>query len=102
MRTDSSSDDEIKGLYNCSYFRLDYNSGRIGRCFCEKFLFLIFIINNYRCYGIVSIFIGISVYNSQKEYHPPLSYNLNVDINNNRVINNRVDLSSESLKRNNT
>jgi len=48
--------------------------------------------------GIVSIFIGISVYNSQKEYHPPLSYNLNVDINNNnRVINNRVDLSSESL-----
>ena len=52
--------------------------------------------------GIVSIFIGISVYNSQKEYHPPLSYNLNVDINNYRVINNRVDLSSESLKRNNT
>ena len=51
MRTDSSSDDEIKGLYNCSYFRLDYNSGRIGRCFCEKFLFLVFIINNYRCYG---------------------------------------------------
>jgi hypothetical protein len=70
--------------------------------FAKNFYFLSLLLIIIDAIKIVSIFIGISVYNSQKEYHPPLSYNLNVDINNNRVINNRVDLSSESLKRNNT
>ena len=51
--------------------------------------------------SIVSIFIGIDVYNSQKEYYPSLPYKLNVNINNNRIVNNRVDLSSENLKRQN-
>ena len=52
--------------------------------------------------GIVSIFIGLTVYNSQKEYYPPESEEVNVNINNNnRMMNNRVDLSTENLKRQN-
>ena len=51
--------------------------------------------------GIVSIFFGITIYNSQKEYCPPPSNEMNVNINNNRMLNNRADLSTENLKRQN-
>ena len=49
--------------------------------------------------GIISIFFGIMIYNSQKGYNP--TDDINVNINNRMPINNRVDLSTENLKRQN-
>ena len=50
--------------------------------------------------GIISIFFGIMIYNSQKGYNPAAD-DINVNINNRMPINNRVDLSTENLKRQN-
>lgn len=97
------SDEEIRGLYNCAYFRMDYNiiTEELEDVIAKKLYFMSLLLIIIDVVGIVSIFIGITVYNSQKEYYPPSADNLNVNINNNRVINNRVDLSTENLKRQN-
>jgi hypothetical protein len=97
------SDEEIRGLYNCAYFRMDYNiiTEELEDVIAKKLYFMSLLLIIIDAVGIVSIFIGITVYNSQKEYYPPSADNLNVNINNNRVINNRVDLSTENLKRQN-
>ena len=92
-----------KSLYNCSFFKRDYNilvnelDGRITKKLYYVSLLLIII----DAAGIVSIFFGITIYNSQKEYYPPNTENMDVNINNNRMMNNRVDMSTENLKRNN-
>ena len=97
------SDEEIRGLYNCAYFRMDYNiiTEELEDVIAKKLYFMSLLLIIIDVVGIVSIFIGITVYNSQKEYYPPSADNFNVNINNNRVINNRVDLSTENLKRQN-
>ena len=51
--------------------------------------------------GIISIFFGITVYNSQKEYYPPQADANIANVHNNRNLNNRADLSTENLKRQN-
>ena len=92
-----------KSLYNCSFFKRDYNilvnelDGRITKKLYYVSLLLIII----DAAGIVSIFFGITIYNSQKEYYPQNTENMDVNINNNRMMNNRVDMSTENLKRNN-
>ena len=92
-----------KSLYNCSFFKRDYNilvnelDGRITKKLYYVSLLLIII----DAAGIVSIFFGITIYNSQKEYYPQNTENMDVNINNNRMMNNRADMSTENLKRNN-
>ena len=92
-----------KSLYNCSFFKIDYNilvgelDGRIKKKLYYVSLLLIII----DVVGIVSIFFGITIYNSQKEYYPPYTNNMDVNINNIRMMNNRVDISTENLKKQN-
>jgi hypothetical protein len=103
MIGDSTNVNDIREFYNCSYFRMDYNIiiEELEDVIAKKMYFMSLLIIIIDAVGIVSIFIGITVYNSQKEYYPPSADNLNVNINNNRMINNRVDLSTENLKRQN-
>lgn len=93
---------ELKKEYNCSFFKMDYKilADELSDTIAKKlyFISLLFIIVDAA--GIVSIFFGITIYNSQKSYYPPHEINVNVD---NRIPNNnnRVDLSTENLKRQN-
>ena len=93
---------ELKKEYNCSFFEMDYKilADELSETIAKKlyFISLLFIIVDVA--GIVSIFFGITIYNSQKSYYPPHEINVNV---NNRIPNNnnRVDLSTENLKRQN-
>ena len=92
-----------KSLYNCTFFKRDYNiligdlDGRIKKMLYYLSLTIIII----DVAGIVSIFFGITVYNNNKNYYPPYTENMDVNINNKRAMNNRVDMSTENLKRNN-
>lgn len=87
--------------YNCSFFKMDYQIivGELEDTITKRFYFisLIFIIVDVA--GIISIFFGITVYNSQKGYLPPSENE--VKVNNNKYPNNRIDLSTENLKRQN-
>jgi len=93
---------EIKNQYNCSFFEMDYKifADELSDTIAKKlyFISLLFIIVDAA--AIVSIFFGITIYNSQKSYYPPNEINVNID---NRMANNnnRVDLSTENLKRQN-
>jgi hypothetical protein len=93
---------EIKNQYNCSFFERDYKifADELKDTIAQKlyFISLLFIIVDAA--AIVSIFFGITIYNSQKSYYPPNEINVNID---NRMANNnnRVDLSTENLKRQN-
>ena len=93
---------EIKNQYNCSFFEMDYKifADELSDTIAKKlyFISLLFIIVDAA--AIVSIFFGITIYNSQKSYYPPNEINVNID---NRLANNnnRVDLSTENLKRQN-
>ena len=93
---------EIKNQYNCSFFERDYKifADELSDTIAKKlyFISLLFIIVDAA--AIVSIFFGITIYNSQKSYYPPNEINVNID---NRLANNnnRVDLSTENLKRQN-
>ena len=84
--------------YNCSFFKMDYiiMVDELSDTISKKLYFssLLFIILDVA--GIISIFLGITVYNSQKDYSPPDSKDVNV---NNRMQNNRIDLSTENLKK---
>ena len=86
--------------YNCSFFKMDYiiMVDVLNNTISKKlyFLSLLFIILDVA--GIISIFLGITVYNSQKDYSPPDSKDVNV---NNRMQNNRIDLSTENLRKQN-
>jgi len=92
-----------KSLYNCSFFKMDYNIlvGELGGRINKKLYYVSLLLIIIDAAGIVSIFFGITIYNSQKEYYPPNTENMDVNINNNRMMNNRVDMSTENLKRNN-
>ena len=105
MRENSSFNPEvnIREFYNCEYFKLDYNiiTEELKDTIAKKLYFMSLLLIIIDVAGIVSIFFGITVYNSQKEYCPPPSNEMNVNINNNRMLNNRADLSTENLKRQN-
>ena len=94
--------DDIKDKFNCSFFEKDYKFIVYSlRETVPKKLFyisLLYIITDVA--GIISIFFGIMIYNSQKGYNPAAD-DINVNINNRMPINNRVDLSTENLKRQN-
>ena len=92
-----------KSLYNCSFFKMDYNIlvGELDDRISKKLYYVSLLLIIIDAAGIVSIFFGITIYNSQKEYYPPNTENMDVNINNNRMMNNRVDMSTENLKRNN-
>ena len=94
--------DDIKDKFNCSFFEKDYKFIVYSlRETVPKKLFyisLLYIIADVA--GIISIFFGIMIYNSQKGYNPAAD-DINVNINNRMPINNRVDLSTENLKRQN-
>ena len=93
--------DDIKDKFNCNFFEKDYKFIVYAlRETVPKKLFyisLLYIIADVA--GIISIFFGIMIYNSQKGYNP--ADDINVNINNRMPINNRVDLSTENLKRQN-
>ena len=95
--------DLLKDRFNCKYLALDYKiiTEELKDTIAKKFYFMSLLLIIIDVIGIISIFIGITVYNSQKEYYPPMSDEINVNINNNRMQNNRVDLSTENLKRQN-
>ena len=96
------NESELKNEYNCSFFEMDYKilADELSDTIAKKlyFISLLFIIVDAA--AIVSIFFGITIYNSQKSYYPPKEINVNID---NRIPNNnnRVDLSTENLKRQN-
>ena len=48
----------------------------------------------------MSIFFGILVYNDKKECYPTKSQEINIR-NNNPMMNNRIDISTENLKKQN-
>ena len=94
----------LKENFSCEYFRLDYKiiTDELKDTIPKKFYCMSLILIIIDVIGIISIFFGITVYNSQKEYYHPESDEINVNINNNnRMLNNRVDLSTENLKRQN-
>ena len=80
---------------------MDYNilTEELRDTIAKKLYFVSLIIIIIDAAGIIAIFFGIGIYNSQKEYYPPSSNDVN--INNNRMMNNRIDLSSENLKKQN-
>ena len=98
---DNASDNDLKNKSNCTFFEEDFKIIVYGlKETVSKKLFyvsLLYIIADV--VGIVSIFLGITIYNSQKGYNPP--NDINVNINNRMPINNRIDLSTENLKRQN-
>ena len=98
---DNADDNDLKNKSNCTFFEEDFKIIVYGlKETVSKKLFyvsLLYIIADVVC--IVSIFLGISIYNSQKGYNPP--NDINVNINNRMPINNRIDLSTENLKRQN-
>ena len=94
----------LRKHFNCAYFALDYKiiTDELKDTVAKKLYCMSLLLIIIDVIGVVSIFIGITVYNSQKEYYPPESEEVNVNINNNnRMMNNRVDLSTENLKRQN-
>ena len=94
----------LRKHFNCSYFALDYKiiTDELKDTVAKKLYCMSLLLIIIDVIGIISIFIGITVYNSQKKYYPPESEEVNVNINNNnRMMNNRVDLSTENLKRQN-
>ena len=95
------NDNDLKNKSNCTFFEEDFKIIVYGlKETVSKKLFyvsLLYIIADV--VGIVSIFLGITIYNSQKGYNPP--NDINVNINNRMPINNRIDLSTENLKRQN-
>jgi len=92
------NNEDLSSLYNCSFLKMDYKilANELKDSISKKlyFISLLFIIVDIA--GIVSIFFGITIYNSQKAYYPPTEVNVNV---NNRIPNNRADLSTENLKK---
>ena len=98
---DNADDNDLKNKSNCTFFEEDFKIIVYGlKETVSKKLFyvsLLYIIADV--VGIVSIFLGITIYNSQKGYNPP--NDINVNINNRMPINNRIDLSTENLKRQN-
>ena len=98
---DNANDNDLKNKSNCTFFEEDFKIIVYGlKETVSKKLFyvsLLYIIADV--VGIVSIFLGITIYNSQKGYNPP--NDINVNINNRMPINNRIDLSTENLKRQN-
>ena len=98
---DHANDNDLKNKSNCTFFEEDFKIIVYGlKETVSKKLFyvsLLYIIADV--VGIVSIFLGITIYNSQKGYNPP--NDINVNINNRMPINNRIDLSTENLKRQN-
>ena len=97
----SLNKNDLMSQYNCTFFKMDYTIlvEHLDDQIAKKlyFLSLLFIIVDVA--GIISIFFGITIYNSQKAYYPPNSSEVNV--NNNRLPGNRIDLSTENLKRQN-
>ena len=102
-RSSFNSEVNITDFYNCEYFKLDYNIiiEELEDTIAKKLYFMSLLLIIIDVAGIVSIFFGITIYNSQKEYCPPSSNEINVNIHNNRMSNNRADLSTENLKRQN-
>ena len=98
---ENANDVDLKSKSNCTFFEEDFKIIVYGlKETVSKKLFyvsLLYIIADV--VGIVSIFLGITIYNSQKGYNPP--NDINVNINNRMPINNRIDLSTENLKRQN-
>ena len=98
---DNANNDDLKNKSSCTFFEEDFKIIVYGlKETVSKKLFyvsLLYIIADV--VGIVSIFLGITIYNSQKGYNPP--NDINVNINNRMPINNRIDLSTENLKRQN-
>ena len=101
FNTDDKVENELNEWYNCSFFKMDYNilTEELRDTIAKKLYFVSLIIIIIDAAGIIAIFFGIGIYNSQKEYYPPSSNDVN--INNNRMMNNRIDLSSENLKKQN-
>ena len=92
----------LKDYYsNCSIFKRDYTIlvYELKDTVPKKLFYvsLLYIIADVA--GIISIFFGIIIYNSQKGYYP--HNDVNVNINNRMPNNNRIDLSTENLKRQN-
>ena len=92
------NNEDLRSSYNCSFLKMDYKilANELKDSISKKlyFISLLFIIVDIA--GMVSIFFGITIYNSQKAYYPPTEVNVNV---NNRLPNNRADLSTENLKK---
>ena len=99
---DDNPVEKIKNKCNCSFFEKDYKFivYELRETVAKKLFYvsLLYIIADVA--GIISIFFGIMIYNSQKGYNPAAD-DINVNINNRMPINNRVDLSTENLKRQN-
>ena len=96
-------EDVLKQLYNCTFFKNDYNIlvDELKNDISKKLYYISLIIIIIDAAGIVSIFFGIIIYNSQKEFYPPpRDEQVNI-YNNNRMMNNRIDLSTENLKKQN-
>ena len=98
------SGEELREKYfNCSFFKNDYNIlvNELNDSVSKMFYFFSLLLIIIDIAGIISIFFGITVYNSQKEYYPPQADANIANVHNNRNLNNRADLSTENLKRQN-
>ena len=98
------SGEELREKYfNCSFFKNDYNIlvNELNDSVSKMFYFFSLLLIIIDIAGIISIFFGITVYNSQKEYYPPQADANIANVYNNRNLNNRADLSTENLKRQN-
>ena len=97
-----SNYENLIDTFNCTFFRTDYNVliDELKNSLSKKLYFMSLILIIIDAAGIVSIFFGILVYNSQKEFYPSQTEQANI-YNNNRMMNNRIDLSTENLKKQN-
>ena len=88
--------------FNCSFFKNDYNIfvDELKTSLSKKLYFVSLILIIIGAAGIVSIFFGILVYNDKKECYPTKSQEINIH-NNNPMMNNRIDISTENLKKQN-
>ena len=100
-----SNEDESSLLFesfNCSFFKNDYNIfvDELKTSLSKKLYFVSLILIIIGAAGIVSIFFGILVYNDKKECYPTKSQEIHIH-NNNPMMNNRIDISTENLKKQN-
>lgn len=88
--------------FNCSLFKNDYNIfvDELKTSLSKKLYFVSLILIIIGAAGIVSISFGILVYNDKKECYPTKSQEINIH-NNNPMMNNRIDISTENLKKQN-
>ena len=92
----------INTLYNCSFYKLDYNNliDELNDNVTKKLFFVSLLKIIIDIFGIIKILLGIVVYNNLKEYYPPPDINeINVNVNNKRIY--RPDMSAENLNRQN-